>query len=100
LAITVQSSSVGDIDGFVTMLRAACEDRSMHATLDKILTLPNHQRHTLLEQLLQDMRRRGAPADLMAAIACLSDDQVAEQAYKVIFQCPGKRGLLDYLLGR
>lgn len=36
--------NVGDIEEFITLVRMACEDRKVFATLEKILVLPNKQR--------------------------------------------------------
>jgi len=79
--------SVAEIDRFIDLLSVACEDSGVHATLDKILTLPDGQREVVIQSLLADMRRAGAPKDFMAAIACLADTAVAEKAYEVIFNC-------------
>jgi len=83
--------SVAEIDSFITMLTVACEDASVYARLEQILTLPDAQRKLVLHKLLSHMIEAQAPQDFAAAMACLLDDQVAEKAYEVIFKC--KRGL-------
>jgi hypothetical protein len=82
--------TVGEIDGFVTMLLAACGDKGMNEQLGKILSLPDQERQNLVHTWVSDLLIAQAPKDFIAAIACLLDDRVAEKAYEVIFKC--KRG--------
>ncbi len=79
--------SVGDVAGFITLLRAACDDRSMNEALEKLLSMPDAQRRAFVHGWVTDLLVKQAPADFTEAIACLLDDAVAEQAYQVIFQC-------------
>ena len=79
--------SVAEIDRFIDLLSAACTDAGMHATLEKILSLPDERREALIRKLVADMRERQAPEDFVAAIACLVDTAIAEKAYEVIFNC-------------
>ena len=79
--------SVAEVDGFITMLRVACEDPSINARLEKILSLPDERRQALVHTLVSDMLIAKAPKEFVEAIACLMDDAVAEKAYEVIFQC-------------
>jgi hypothetical protein len=82
-----RAKTVAEVDRFIDLLMVACEDSSVHATLDKILTLPDERRAAVIQSLLADMRKADAPKDFMAAIACLADTAVAEKAYEVIFNC-------------
>lgn len=79
-----------DVDGFVDMLAAACEDANMHATLETILTLPNYRRKQMLHTLIEDLRFKNAPRELVDALICLLDDGAAEKAYQAIYQCKRK----------
>ena len=79
------------------MLRVACEDPAIHATLVKLLALPDDQRHGMIHFLVLDMTTKGAPADLIAALECLQDDAVAQKAGEVILQRTSKRGFFDFL---
>lgn len=81
------SKSVGDIESFITMLRVACEDRNINTRLERLLSLPDDKRKAVVQTWVSDMLVARAPRDFIAAIACLSDDQVAEKAYEVIYQC-------------
>lgn len=79
--------SVADIETFITMLRVACEDRSVNERLERLLSLPDAKRHALLHSWISDLLVAQAPKDFIAAVACLSDDAVAEKAYEVIYNC-------------
>ena len=79
--------SVAEIETFITMLRVACEDAKVNSQLERILSLPDQQRRSFINTWVSDMLIAKAPKDLVAAIACLVDDQVAEKAYEVIFKC-------------
>jgi len=79
--------SVGDIDSFITMLRAACEDKKMNARLQELLSLSDEKRKAMLHTWLTDMMIAQAPRSLITAVGCLMDDAVAEKAYEVIFNC-------------
>ena len=92
-----QPASVSEIESFVTLLRVACEDPAIRATLVKLLAQPNDQRHGMIHFLVQEMSAKGAPTDLIAAIECLQDDAVAQKAGEVILQCSSKRGFFNFL---
>lgn len=76
--------SVADVDGFVDLLRAACDEPAMARTLLALLDQPAERRGHVIERLAAHLRRQGAPARLVAAISCLADDAVAQQAQAVI----------------
>jgi hypothetical protein len=80
----------GEVEGFINMLLAACEDRSMNDTLEMLLSQPDAKRRAIVQRLLARLKERKAPAALVEAMACLLDDDAAEKAYQVIFQC-GKK---------
>jgi hypothetical protein len=79
--------SVGEIDSFITMLRAACADRKVHERLERLLSMPDEKRQAVVHAWVNDMLIAKAPPDFVQAIACLSDDRIAEKAYEVIFKC-------------
>jgi len=83
--------TVGEIDTFVTMLLAACEDESMHGQLERLLSLPDAQRQATIHAWVTDLLVAEAPPDFIQAVACLMDDRVAEKAYEVIFKCSRDR---------
>ena len=78
---------VSNIDGFIDMLRAACEDKYMNDTLERILSQPDKKRKEIVLLLIEDMTNKSAPNTLVEAIACLTDTAIAEKAYEVIYQC-------------
>ena len=69
------------------MLRVACEDRGINERLERLLSLPDAQRHAVVHSWVSDLLIAQAPKDFIAAVACLSDDKVAEKAYEVIYRC-------------
>src|SRR5262249_1164476 len=83
--------SVGDIDSFVRLLMGACEDDAVAARLESILTMPDAQRRAFLHKLLNDLMVADAPTELLEALACLTDDAVAEKAYEVVAGFRGTR---------
>jgi len=78
--------SDAEIESFITMLRVACEDRSVKERLEKLLALPDARRQAVVHSWVSDLLVARAPRDFIAAVACLSDDRIAEKAYEVIYQ--------------
>ena len=85
-----KSRTYGEVDGFIDMLLAACENKEMNETLEILLSQPNEARRGMVHRLLERCRERKAPRKLIDAIGCLLDDAVAERAYEVIYRCPRK----------
>ena len=85
--------TVGEIEGFINLLRAACEDQKMNAALQKLLSMPDGERRAFVQNWVSDLLIEEAPKEFIEAIACLLDDAVAEQAYEVIFQCSRPKGV-------
>jgi len=79
--------TVAEIDAFIDLLRAACGDSKINATLEKLLSLPDNKRQALVHTWVTDMMIAGAPPDFIQAVACLMDDAVAEKAYEAIYHC-------------
>lgn len=84
------TSSVAEIESFITMLRVACEDGKINSQLERVLSMPDARRRSFVRTWVSDMLIAGAPKDFVAAIACLADDAVAEKAYEAIFNCGRK----------
>ena len=80
----------GEVEGFIDMLLAACEDASMNETLELLLSQPDDKRRAMVEKILVRLRQRNAPRKLVEALACLLDDEVAERAYAAIHHCERK----------
>ena len=79
--------SVADIDGFVGLLKAACADQQINATLQRLLAMPDAQHQGVIHAWVTDLLIAEAPRELIEAVCCLMDDAVAEKAYEVIYQC-------------
>ena len=79
-----------DVQGFITMLMVACEDSTINNTLQSLLSQPNTTRKDAVLKLVEKLRKDKAPSDLIEAIACLLDDDVAEKAFEAIYQCERK----------
>lgn len=79
--------SVAEVEGFVSLLLAACDDPKINATLAKLLAMPDERRRGLVHAWVTDLLIEKAPQDLIQAVACLSDDAVAEKAFEVIYNC-------------
>jgi hypothetical protein len=79
--------TVADIDGFVSLLMAACNDPAVNSTLERLLSMPDEKRRSLVHVWVSDLLIEEAPRDFVQAVACLSDDAIAEKAYEVIFNC-------------
>ena len=69
------------------MMRAACDDSKVNERLERVLSMPDSKRKTLVRSWVNDMLVAEAPKGLVQAIACLLDDGVAERAYEVIVRC-------------
>lgn len=80
-------ASVAETGRFIDVLRAACDNPQINDTLERLLSLPDRPRRDLITALVLRMQAQGAPADFIAALACLHDDAVAEKAYEVIYRC-------------
>jgi hypothetical protein len=81
---TSPQPSVGEVDTFIDLLRLACDDGHVHATLMRLLAQDPPRRHALVHNWVSDLLISEAPRTFKQAIACLMDDAVAEQARAVI----------------
>jgi hypothetical protein len=79
--------SVAEVQGFIDLLMAACNDAKINATLQRLLAMPDARRQGLVHAWVTDLIIEEAPKDLVEAVACLMDDAVAEKAYEVIYKC-------------
>ena len=85
--ITQPARSVADIEGFVGLLKAACDDPQINSTLERLLAMPDAQRRGVVHSWVSDLIIAEAPREFIAAVGCLIDDAVAEKTYEVIYQC-------------
>ena len=80
-----------EVEGFVGLLKAACEEPEMNSTLQTILAQPDAIRQTMIRDLLVQFERKGAPKILSEAFICLMDNEVAERVYVFIHKCERPR---------
>jgi len=85
--MTAIHRSVAEIDGFVDLLKAACADDKINATLQQLLAMPDAQRQGVVHAWVTDLLIAEAPRDFIEAVGCLMDDSIAEKAFEVIYQC-------------
>jgi len=85
--VTGEPRTFGEVDSFINMLLAACEDDAMNETLQILLSQPDERRKAIVHRLLDRLRERQASPKLIEAMACLLDDAAAEKAYEAIFKC-------------
>lgn len=83
--------SIADVESFVDLLKAACSDDGINATLRRLLEMPDGKRQGVVHAWLTDLLIEGAPKDFTQAVACLMDDTIAERAYEAIFECRRER---------
>ena len=83
----VKPQTFAEIEGFVGLLKGACEDPKMNSTLELILAQPDSGRKAMIKNLLGRFRDTGAPQILTDAFLCLMDDDVAEKVYVFIHKC-------------
>ena len=79
--------TVGEIDAFVTMLATACKDATVNDRLQRLLSMPDEERRSVVHAWVRDLLIAEAPPDFIQAIGCLLDDAVAEKAFEVIYRC-------------
>jgi hypothetical protein len=79
--------SVGEIEGFINLLLAACDDAKVRGALERLLSMPDAQRRDFVHAWVSDLIVQEAPQNFREAIACLADDAIAEQAWAAIQQC-------------
>ena len=83
----VKPQTYSEVEGFVGLLKAACEDPAINQTLEVILSQSDAARKKMIGELLKRFRERRAPQMLIDAFVCLMDDEVAEKVYVFIHKC-------------
>lgn len=76
-----------DVEGFINLMLVACEDATINSTWQDLLSLSNHTRKAAVHKLLEHLRATAALPELIDAITCLRDDEVAEKAFQSIYHC-------------
>lgn len=76
--------SIAENETFVRLIQAAQDDPEFREKLIAILSLDSFNRKSVLHAFIDTMQRDSVPKDLIAAMAGLLDDEVAELALSVI----------------
>ena len=77
-------SKVSEYDSFIILMQVARDDKVVKKRLINILKLNRFNRISILNTYIKDMVFQGAPADFIAALAFLKDDDVAKKALQLI----------------
>ena len=77
--------TLAEIDGFIDMIHAACDNDEMNRIMRTLLSLPDPDRREMVRSLAGKLREDGAPLKLIEAVACLVSDDIAEKANDVIY---------------
>ncbi|UCG81716.1 MAG: hypothetical protein JSV60_05425 [Desulfobacterales bacterium] len=75
---------VAEDEAFVTLIRVAQEDADVRNQLLAILSLDRFNRESVLNTLVDDLRLKEAPKELVSAIASLLDDDVAKKTLEIL----------------
>jgi hypothetical protein len=76
--------SVSQNEVFVTLIQIATEKPDVRSQLLGILRLDKSDREALLEELVGDMKAKGAPREFVKALSMLLDDEVARRTLEVL----------------
>jgi hypothetical protein len=59
----------------------------MNDVLERLLSQPEERRQFIVQELIADMRTKGAPQELISAFMPLLDAAVADTAWRVLYRC-------------
>jgi hypothetical protein len=79
-----KTRSVAEDEAFVTLIRFAQEAADVRNQLLSLLSLDGFNRESALNTLVDDLRLKKAPKELVSAIASLFDDDVAEKTLEIL----------------
>jgi len=79
-----KTRSVAEDEAFVTLIRFAQEDADVRNQLLSLLSLDRFNRESALNTLVDDLRLKKAPKELVSAIASLLDDDVADKTLEIL----------------
>jgi len=84
----LKSSKTEDIDRefepLKKLIQVMRDDPVINVKVIKMLQLDPYQRRTVLNNWLEQLRRRNASGNLLNALSCLFDDKVAEKVLTLI----------------
>ena len=76
--------SIADNESFISLIQLAKEDRKIKDRILTILKLDSFNRISLLNTYISEMSLKGAAKDFVEAFAYLKDDNIANEAIKII----------------
>ena len=76
--------SAGIGEPLVTLIRVAQEDPDIKSLLFEILSLDEFNRESALNTIIEDMKYRSAPKEIVSAMVSLLDNEVANSALKIL----------------
>jgi len=76
--------SLSDNEPFVTLIQVAREDSVVRRKLFDILNLEPFHRTSVLHYYLDTLRRDAAPEELISAVSCLLDPEVADKTLQIL----------------
>ena len=79
-----ESKSAGIEEPFVTLIRVAQEDPDIKYLLLKILSFDSFNRESALNTIVEDLKLKSAPEEIVSAIADLLNNKVAEKTLKLL----------------
>lgn len=85
------SQSVGIEEPFVTLIRVAQENPDIKSLLLNILSLDSFNRESALNTIIEDMKLKSAPGEIVSAIAGLLYSDVAEKTLKLLQGAESKK---------
>ncbi|MFC1505035.1 hypothetical protein ACFL5W_00820 [Thermodesulfobacteriota bacterium] len=75
---------VDENEYFITLMRVAEEDKDILRQLLAILSQTDFNRTSMLNTLIDEMRLKKAPSEIIAALVCLLDHKVAHRALQML----------------
>ena len=69
-------------EDFITLVRVAEEDVEVRSQIASILKLESFHRQSLLNSWIEELHLKKAPDELIRALSCLLDDDVAEKTMR------------------
>lgn len=75
---------IAENENFINLMRVAQEDRDICRQLLAILSQTDFNRTSMLNTLIDEMRLKSAPPEIITALHCLLDRAVAQRALQLL----------------
>ena len=79
-----QKKNIANNESFILLIQLAKEDKKIKDRILMILKLDSFNRISLLNTFISEMSLKSAPKDFVEAFAYLEDDNIADEAIKII----------------